>query len=56
MVRALQVLLLVLFSVTLAGCEAIATIFEVGVWAGVILVAVVVLLVALIASFFRRRL
>jgi hypothetical protein len=55
MIRALQVLLLVLLSVTVAGCEAIYTIFEVGVWAGVILVVVVVLLVAFIASFFRRR-
>jgi hypothetical protein len=53
--RALQVWLLVLLTVTLAGCDAILTIFEAGVWIGVIIVLVILALVAFLVSLFRRR-
>jgi hypothetical protein len=36
---------LFLATVTMAGCEAIATIFEAGVWVGVILVVIVLALI-----------
>jgi hypothetical protein len=39
---------------TLAGCEAIGTIFEAGVWVGVVIVIVIVAVVALIAGILRR--
>jgi hypothetical protein len=39
---------------TLAGCEAIGTIFEAGVWVGVIIVIGIVAVVALIAGILRR--
>jgi hypothetical protein len=40
--------------VALAGCEAIGTIFEAGVWVGVIVVIGIVAIIAVIASIFRR--
>jgi hypothetical protein len=38
----------------LGGCEAIGTIFEAGVWVGIIVVLGIVAIVAVIASLFRR--
>jgi hypothetical protein len=38
----------------LAGCEAIGTIFEAGVWVGVLVVIAIVALVAVLAAMFRR--
>ena len=52
--RALHLLLIVLAAALLGGCEAIATIFEAGMWVGIIAVLVVIGLVAFIASLFRR--
>jgi hypothetical protein len=52
--RALQLLLALTAVLSLSGCELIATVFEVGVWVGVIAVLVLVGLVALLISFFRR--
>jgi hypothetical protein len=39
---------------TLAGCEAIGTIFEAGVWVGVIIVIAIVAVIALVAGILRR--
>jgi len=39
---------------TLAGCEAIGTIFEAGVWVGVIVVIGIVAIIAVVLSIFRR--
>jgi hypothetical protein len=52
--RLVQLLLAVVASLMLAGCELIGNIFEAGVWAGVILVVVVVALVGFVLSKFRR--
>jgi hypothetical protein len=52
--RALQFLLTLAVVLTLAGCEVIATIFEAGVWVGVIAVLVVIGLIVFIISTFRR--
>jgi hypothetical protein len=47
-----RVLLIVLLTVTLAGCSAIAGIFKAGFWAGIIIAVIVV--VILFALFGRR--
>ncbi|WP_426493504.1 hypothetical protein [Hymenobacter sp. 102] len=47
--------LLVLLTFSLSSCDAIATIFKAGAWTGIIGVFVVVLLVWLVISRFRRR-
>ncbi|MCA8833144.1 hypothetical protein [Hymenobacter pini] len=46
--------LLVLLTFTLSSCDAIATIFKAGAWTGIIGVFVVVLLIWLVISRFRR--
>lgn len=46
--RAWAVVLVVLASLTLTGCHAIAEIFKAGVWVGAILVIIVVLIVSFI--------
>jgi hypothetical protein len=51
---ALQLLLVLFAALTLGGCEAIATIFQAGMWVGVIGVLVVVALVVFIVSLLRR--
>jgi len=42
--------LLVIASMTLAGCEAIGAIFKAGVWVGVLFVVVIVAIVGFIAA------
>ena len=42
--------LLVLLAMTLSGCEAIGAIFKTGVWAGVIMVVLVLAIVGFIAA------
>jgi len=49
-----QALIIVLLAMALAGCEAIGTIFEAGIWVGVIMVVIVLGIVGLIASKLRR--
>jgi hypothetical protein len=49
MTRIATLVALLLASVTLSGCEAIATIFEAGIWVGVILVLIVVGIIFFIA-------
>jgi len=52
--RALWVLLLlVVAGMTLTGCEAIQGIFKAGVWTGVIMVAILVLIIGFIAAKLR---
>lgn len=46
MTRIATLLTLFLATVSMAGCEAIATIFEAGVWVGVIIVVIVLALIA----------
>lgn len=46
--------LLLVLTVGLAGCEAIGTIFEAGIWVGVIMVALILLVVGVVAGRFRR--
>lgn len=45
MTRAITLAALFLATVSMTGCEAIATIFEAGVWVGVILVVIILALV-----------
>lgn len=52
--RAVQFFLMLAAVLPLAGCEAIATIFEAGVWVGVIAVLVVIGLIVFVISMFRR--
>lgn len=52
--RTLQTLLLLVLTLTLTGCEAIATIFEAGFWVGVIIVVLVVGLIGFLVSMARR--
>ena len=51
----LQYSLILLMIVALPGCRTIGNILEVGVWAGVIMVAIIIVVVGFIASMFRRR-
>ena len=50
-----RISLIVLLAMTLSGCEAIGTIFEAGIWVGVIMVVIVLGLVGFVASKLRRR-
>lgn len=52
--RILLVLAIFLLPAALTGCEAIGTIFEAGVWAGVIMVVLVVLAIFLIVRMIKR--
>jgi hypothetical protein len=52
--RALQFLLVSIAVLALSGCEVIGTIFEAGIWVGVIAVLVVIGLLAFLVSLFRR--
>jgi hypothetical protein len=47
--------LALLLLLTLPACQAIGTIFETGVWAGVILVVLVIAVVGFVAAMIRRR-
>ena len=51
--QVLQLLLLVLATVTMAGCELAGDIFEAGAWVGAIVVILVVGIVAFIAAKIR---
>lgn len=48
-----QLLVLVLLSVTVAGCELAGDIFEAGVWVGAILIVAIVGVIAFIAAKIR---
>lgn len=45
---------LVILTLTMSACEAVGTIFEAGVWAGMILVIVVLAAVGFVATKLRR--
>jgi hypothetical protein len=51
--NALWLALLVVLTTTLAGCEAIGAIFKTGVWAGVIMVVLVLLVVGVLVAKIR---
>jgi hypothetical protein len=48
-----MIALLVLMSVTLSGCEAIAGIFKAGVWTGVVMVVILIAIVGFVATRIR---
>ena len=50
-----RIALIVLLAMVAAGCEAVGNIFQAGLWAGAIMVVLVLVLVGFIASKFRRR-
>lgn len=52
--RTLLFVLLLLSTMTLAGCEVIGNIFQAGMWVGVILVVLILAGVAFIAAKLRR--
>ncbi|WP_181919715.1 hypothetical protein [Alkalilimnicola ehrlichii] len=52
--RVLGYTLLLFFLVGLAGCEVIATIFEAGVWVGVVGILLIVIVVWLLYAILRR--
>ena len=52
--RTLFLILILLATVTLAGCEVISDIFQAGLWVGVILVLLIVAGVAFLARKLRR--
>jgi hypothetical protein len=52
--QTLWLILIVLSTVVLGGCEVIGGIFKAGMWTGVIVVVLVVLVIAFVASKFRR--
>lgn len=53
--NALRLLLIVVLSIALAGCEVIGGIFKAGFWTGMILLIVILAVIAWIASKVRRR-
>ena len=50
----LRVVAIVLLAIVMSGCEAVETIFQAGVWAGVILVVLVLGLIGFVAAKVRR--
>ena len=51
----LRLLAVLVPALSVSACEAIGTIFEAGIWVGVIMVVVVLAIVGFIASKLRRR-
>jgi hypothetical protein len=51
----LRLMILAVLALSLPACDAIGAIFKAGIWAGVLLVAVVVVLVVFIVSKIGRR-
>jgi uncharacterized membrane protein YkvI len=51
--RSLWLVLLVLATMSVAGCELVGDIFEVGVWAGAIIVVLVIAIVGFLAAKLR---
>lgn len=52
--RALFLILILLATLTMAGCEVIGNIFQAGIWVGVVLVVLILAGVAFLASKLRR--
>jgi len=53
LVRVLMLVLLVVVSLSAAGCEAIGDIFKAGVWAGAIFIVIIIAIVGFIAAKIR---
>ena len=51
----LRLIGVVVLALSVSACEAIGTIFEAGIWVGVMMVVVVLAIVAFIAAKLRRR-
>ena len=51
---ALRIFPIVLLALLMSGCEAVGTIFQAGVWVGVILVVMILAAVAFVAAKVRR--
>ena len=51
----LRLLAVLVLALSVSACEAIGTIFEAGIWVGVIMVVVVLAIVGFIATKLRRR-
>ena len=51
----LRLLAVLVLALSVSACEAIGTIFEAGIWVGVIMVVVVLSIVGFIAAKLRRR-
>ena len=51
----LRLLAVLVLALSVSACEAIGTIFEAGIWVGVIMVVVVLAIVGFIAAKLRRR-
>jgi hypothetical protein len=51
----LRLIVIVALALSVTACEAIGTIFEAGIWVGVIMVVVVLAIVGFIAAKLRRR-
>jgi hypothetical protein len=50
----LKLLLAVAAAATLAGCEVIGTIFEIGMWVGIMIVLAIVALIGFVVAKLRR--
>ncbi len=50
----IQLALLILLAVSASGCEAIGTIFKAGLWTGVIVVVLAVVVIGFLVSKLRR--
>ena len=53
--RPAQLILVLLLTLFVSACEAIGTIFEAGIWVGVIMVVAVIALIGFIATKVRSR-
>lgn len=51
----LRLIGVVLLALSVSACEAIGTIFEAGIWVGVMMVVVVLAIVGFVAAKLRRR-
>ena len=51
----LRLLAVLVLALSVSACEAFATIFEAGIWVGVVIVVVVLAIVGFIAAKLRRR-
>ena len=52
--RVLQLLLALVAAAALGGCDVVGTVFEVGMWVGIIIVVAIIALVGFIVSKFKR--
>lgn len=51
----MKIIALVMIAMTFSSCEIIGDIFKAGMWTGVIIIAIIIILLIYIFSRFRRR-